>query len=262
MKKMTLLHKISYSSLFIALGVILSRFVSVPALFGLPFLKISFSPSIVMFSSIYLGPFFGLIVGSLVDIIGALLFPTGAFNPLYTIPAALTGLMPGLVYIFIRKIKIEDKFPFVSLISISAFDVFIIFFMIFNNSIKSESGKKEYILEPWMKIGIIILALVLSVLFFVLVYLLKKKFKNRKINNYYNIYIVASSVFITYFIFKIPIGSMIQAILLDWDFLIILLSRMLTGFITSFVHIFLISVALNVSLSVGIKGALINGDEA
>ena len=55
---------------------------------------------------------------------------------------------------------------------------------------------------------------------------------------------------------------MIQAILLDWDFLIILLSRMLTGFITSFVHIFLISVALNVSLSVGIKGALINGDEA
>ena len=134
--------------------------------------------------------------------------------------------------------------------------------MIFNNSIKSESGKKEYILEPWMKIGIIILALVLSILFFILVYLLKKKFKNRKINNYYNIYIVASSVFITYFIFKIPIGSMIQAILLDWDFLIILLSRMLTGFITSFVHIFLISVALNVSLSVGIKGALINGDEA
>ena len=184
MKKMTLLHKISYSSLFIALGVILSRFVSVPALFGLPFLKISFSPSIVMFSSIYLGPFFGLIVGSLVDIIGALLFPTGAFNPLYTIPAALTGLMPGLVYIFIRKIKLEDKFPFVSLISISAFDIFIIFFMIFNNSIKSERSKKEYILEPWMKIGIIILALVLSILFFVLVYLLKKKFKNRKINNF------------------------------------------------------------------------------
>ena len=53
MRKMTLLHKISYSALFIALGVILSRFVSIPALFGLPFLKISFAPSAVMFSSFY-----------------------------------------------------------------------------------------------------------------------------------------------------------------------------------------------------------------
>lgn len=261
MKKMTLLHKISYSALFIALGVILSRFVSIPALFGLPFLKISFAPSIVMFSSFYLGPVFGLIVGSLVDIIGALVFPTGAFNPLYTIPAALTGLIPGLIYIFIRKIKIEDKFPFVSIFSITVFDIFIILFMIFNDSIKSESGKKEYILEPWMKWGIIILSLVLSLFFLFLIFVLKKKYKEKKFNRVYNINIIASSVFITYFIFKIPVGSLIQALLLDWDFGIIILSRMLTGFITSFVHIFIISICLNISLSVGIKGALIKKEE-
>ena len=132
---MSLLYKISYSALFIALGVILSRFLSLPALFGLPFLKVSFANSVVMFSSFYLGPVFGFIVGSLVDTLGALLFPTGAYNPLFTIPASLTGLMPYLCYVFIRKIKVEDKFPFISVIIIVTLNVLLGLFFILNDQI-------------------------------------------------------------------------------------------------------------------------------
>ena len=96
---MTIIHKISYSALFIAIGIILSRFVSLPSLFGLPFLKVSLNPSIVMFSSFYLGPVWGLLVGTFCDVFGALLVPQGgAFNPLFTIAASLTGLMPYLLY--------------------------------------------------------------------------------------------------------------------------------------------------------------------
>ena len=113
MIKMSLLYKISYSALFIALGVILSRFISVPALFGLPFLKVSLANSVVMFSSFYLGPFFGFLVGTLVDTLGAILFPTGPYNPLFTIAASLTGLMPYLCYVALRKSRVEDKFPFI-----------------------------------------------------------------------------------------------------------------------------------------------------
>ena len=88
MKKMTILYKISFSALFIAIGIILSRIVALPSLFGLPFLKVSLNPSIVMFSSFYLGPIWGLLVGTFCDIFGSLLIPQGgAFNPIFTINA-------------------------------------------------------------------------------------------------------------------------------------------------------------------------------
>ena len=85
MKRMNTLYKISFSALFIALGIILSRFLSISYIFGLPFLKVGFTNSIVMFASFYLGPIWGLIVGGASDVFGALLYPQGgAFNPLYT----------------------------------------------------------------------------------------------------------------------------------------------------------------------------------
>ena len=260
MRKMSLLYKISYSALFIALGVILSRFISVPALFGLPFLKVSLTNSVVMFSSFYLGPFFGFLVGTLVDTLGAILFPTGPYNPLFTIAASLTGLMPYLCYVFLRKTHIEDKFPIVSTILIVLLNVLLWVFFIFNDQIYSESGRTSYELYPWLKITISIVSLVLSGVFFVALYLLNKKYKEKRFSRHYKINLIASSVFITYFIFKIPVGSAVQAFILEWEFLIILTVRMLTGFVTSFVHIFLISIALDVSLNFNVEGALLNKD--
>ena len=249
MRKMSLLYKISYSALFIALGIILSRFISVPALFGLPFLKVSLANSVIMFSSFYLGPFFGFLVGTLVDTLGAVLFPTGPYNPLFTIAASLTGLMPYLCYVFLRKTHIEDKFPIVSTILIVLLNVLLWVFFIFNDQIYSESGRTSYELYPWLKITISIA-----------LYLLNKKYKEKRFSRHYKINLIASSVFITYFIFKIPVGSAVQAFILEWEFLIILTVRMLTGFVTSFVHIFLISIALDVSLNFNVEGALLNKD--
>ena len=260
MRKMSLLYKISYSALFIALGIILSRFISVPALFGLPFLKVSLANSVVMFSSFYLGPFFGFLVGTLVDTLGAVLFPTGPYKPLFTIAASLTGLMPYLCYVFLRKTHIEDKFPIVSTILIVLLNVLLWVFFIFNDQIYSESGRTSYELYPWLKITISIVSLVLSGVFFVALYLLNKKYKEKRFSRHYKINLIASSVFITYFIFKIPVGSAVQAFILEWEFLIILTVRMLTGFVTSFVHIFLISIALDVSLNFNVEGALLNKD--
>ena len=255
--KMTILHKISYSALFIALGVILSRLVSIPALFGLPFLKVSFAPSIVMFSSFYLGPIFGLIVGTFTDILGAIIFPTGPFNPLYTIAGSLTGLIPYLDYVLINKLKIEDKFPFVGFTITLIFNIGFILFLIFNDAFYSESGKRVYPLEPWLKWTLALTCIFLTALYLFLTYLLEKRFVNRRFNKFYNVNIIASSVFITYFLFKIPVGSLVQSWLLDWNFEIIFITRMLTGFITSFVHIFLISIALDISLFFNVDGVLI-----
>lgn len=258
MRKMSLIYKMSYGSLFIALGIILSRFISLPYLFGLPFLKISFSPSIVMFSSFYLGPLWGFIVGTAVDVFGALIYPTGgAFNPLYTIAASLTGLIPFLAYRVISYTKLDNKYPILLGILMGALNIFTIMFMIFNDTVKSESGKTTYTLYPWIKWSVCGVLLALSVVFIIAMFFIKKKFANRKFNANYNVFIVASSVYVTYFLFKIPVGSLVQALLLNWNFWVIFIVRTLTGFLTTFVHIIIICLALDLSLRFNMKGALL-----
>lgn len=258
MRKMSLIYKMSYGSLFIALGIILSRFISLPYLFGLPFLKISFSPSIVMFSSFYLGPLWGFIVGTAVDVFGALIYPTGgAFNPLYTIAASLTGLIPFLAYRVISYTKLDNKYPILLGILMGALNIFTIIFMIFNDTIKSESGKTTYTLYPRIKWSVCGVLLALSVVFIVAMFFIKKRFANRKFNENYNVFIVASSVYVTYFLFKIPVGSLVQALLLNWNFWVIFIVRTLTGFLTTFVHIIIICLALDLSLRFNMKGALL-----
>lgn len=258
MRKMTALYKISYSALFIALGIILSRFLSISYLFGLPFLKISFAPSVVMFASFYLGPIYGFIVGTAVDVLGALLYPMGAFNPLYTIAASLTGLIPFLAYRVINATKVENKFPFILTIILTALNIFVIWFMATHDVIYSESGRKTYELYPRIKWGLSSTFVVLSIAFVIGVIIIRKKFAGRKFNKYYNSFVIASSVYVTYFLFKIPVGSFVQSALLNYDFMIVLTVRMLTGFLTSFVHIVIILIALDVSLRFNVEGALLS----
>ena len=255
--KMSPIFKISFSALFIAIGIVLSRFAGIAIT---PFLNISLSPSIVMFSSLYLGPVYGFIVGTLTDVLGALLFPKGAFNPLYTIAASLTGLIPFLAYFFLRKTKFEEKYPFIGTTICIIFSIAIVFFCIFNNQISSEYGTKKYELLTWHKVLLISLAIVLSSLFVFLCLFIPRKLKDRKFNKYYSINLIASSVFITYFIFKIPVGSLVQSYLMEVDFLLVFTMRMLTGFLTAFVHIVVISLALDVSLHFNVQGTLLNPD--
>lgn len=257
MKKMTIIHKISYSALFIAIGIILSRFVSLPSLFGLPFLKVSLNPSIVMFSSFYLGPVWGLLVGTFCDVFGALLIPQGgAFNPLFTIPASLTGLMPYLLYRVFNN-KFEKKYPISLIIILLVISTFITIYFSLNSSIHSESGKKEYVIEDWLRYLMIFGSFGLSIIYIVGVILIKNKFKNAKINKYYNIYTIATSVFLTYFVFKIPVSSLIKSFVLSWHFWFVYLVQNIVGFLACFVHIILICIILNVTTFSNVKGALV-----
>ncbi len=78
--------------LMIALQVVLSRFLSI----NLQFLKIGFSFIPIMFSGYLYGASGGVIVATVSDLIGALLFPSGAFFPGFTVTAALSGLIYGV----------------------------------------------------------------------------------------------------------------------------------------------------------------------
>lgn len=83
--------KIILSSIFLALLIILSRFLSIKT----PIVKVSFAFIPTMLCAIWLGPKWTVLINLLGDIIGATLFPTGPYFVGYTISTAIAGFIYG-----------------------------------------------------------------------------------------------------------------------------------------------------------------------
>ena len=79
-------------SLLIALQVVLSRFLSIST----PIVKIGFGFVPLAICGVLYGPVWAAVAAVLADIIGATLFPAGAFFIGFTISAALRGAVFGL----------------------------------------------------------------------------------------------------------------------------------------------------------------------
>jgi len=79
-------------ALLAAIEIVLSRFLSIQAWNT----KIGFSFVPIVVAAILLGPIPAAVVATIADIVGALLFPSGAFFPGFTLTACLSGLNYGL----------------------------------------------------------------------------------------------------------------------------------------------------------------------
>ena len=85
--------KIILSALLLAMQIVLSRFLSIKT----PIMKISFAFVPTMLCAIWLGAKYTVLINVLGDIIGATLWPTGAFFIGYTISTAISGLIYGVL---------------------------------------------------------------------------------------------------------------------------------------------------------------------
>ena len=91
--------QIAYVGLFVALGVVVNTLrVGVLSFGGLP----------IIISGYALGPFYGLLVGAVTDIVAYMIRPSavGWPHPLFTLTSALTGFIPVMV----NKL-LGDKYP-------------------------------------------------------------------------------------------------------------------------------------------------------
>ena len=93
-------------ALLLAAAIVINRFLSIKT----SILQISFTFVPLMLTAIILGPKESVIVATLADVIGALLFPFGAFFIGYTISALLTGLTYGLLLSRKDEFKVDKKF--------------------------------------------------------------------------------------------------------------------------------------------------------
>ena len=81
------------TAFMVALEIVLSKLVSI----NIPLLRIGFGFLPIAVLAIMYGPICAGIAYAIGDLIGAFLFPTGAFFPGFTVTALLTGVIFGLV---------------------------------------------------------------------------------------------------------------------------------------------------------------------
>jgi len=80
------------TAMLIAIEIVLTRFLSIQT----PILRISFGFLPITVIAILYGPVYAGIGAAIADLIGVMLFPTGAFFPGFTLTAFLTGVTYGI----------------------------------------------------------------------------------------------------------------------------------------------------------------------
>ncbi len=96
--------KIAFAGMFIALSIIFTRFLSHTLLIsGVPSLRLSFGDLPLILSGIVLGPAYGAFTGALADLVGFPFNPQGTYFPGFTLSAALSGFLPGLMGIVFKR---------------------------------------------------------------------------------------------------------------------------------------------------------------
>ncbi len=84
--------KIVTSAILIALNIVLTRYLAI----NTPIVKIGFGFLPLIVAALYLGPVYTGIIHAIADVIGVMMVPNAAFNPVFTLTAFLSGITYGL----------------------------------------------------------------------------------------------------------------------------------------------------------------------
>ena len=64
--------------------------------------RVTFFYTVVMLAGIYMGPLCGFTAGIVGDIVGLMIVPSGPFNPFISLASGLWGLIPGLIFWYLK----------------------------------------------------------------------------------------------------------------------------------------------------------------
>lgn len=230
--KLSIVHKICLTGLLLALTIICTRLLSIQNIPIIPFVRISFGPALIIFSSLLLGPLCGAIVGAGSDILGIVLFPNSlgyGINPFFTIVYGLLGIFPWVIYYFVKNIK-NKKITAISMFSFMfALWVFILVFLMSHDQI-SVIGK-EYIFEVWHKWLIIGLSFALSIATGLAIYFTNKMMERKFNDDDIKTYSIAICCLICEVILMLILNSIVKTFVYEVDFLFVFFAQAVVFFI-------------------------------
>lgn len=153
---------ISRAGILTSIGLVLNlMFLVYIPIAGLNAIKVTFSTAFTMLTGIICGPVMGFFSGAIVDILTSTIKPVGPYFPGFTLAAGLSGLIPAIMYKYLKKDRINYNFLNVVLISVLS-AAFVGAFMI-KGLLSFKNGLVYYNNSPlsmWIIVGFI--ALVIS----------------------------------------------------------------------------------------------------
>lgn len=248
--KLDSVQKITLSGIFIALVIILTRFLAIQYIPVIPFVRISLGPALIIFSSLLLGPIYGGVIGGLSDFMGILLVPNPqgfSINPFITLIYTLLGVLPWLTLYLIKKIKMSRSAPYVFYGTLSAIWLFILFFLIFNNSITLYGATYQF--NALSKSLIIVISFVFSALMGVAIYFTNRYFLQKNIDHKLlaSPYQVAIVVLVAEVVLMLFLGSIVKTYFFGVDFLFVFFAQAIVLFINIPLNTFVVSYLLQLS---------------
>lgn len=234
------IQKICLSGLFIALTVILQKVIAINYIPVIPFVRVSLGgPALIIFSSIFFGPIYGMVIGAASDILGYLIFDpkTMGFYPQITAIYSLLGLVSFFVFWLFKNIKNEKLCCVIELSALSLMAVEISLFFILNSEVTLYST--TYTIQLWQKICIPIVLAVLTGLLVLFLFLMKKKINAE--NASMNIWQISFACFILEITVMVLFGSFMKSLAFNFNFFIIAICQLVVLFINIPMNTLLIS---------------------
>ena len=204
-RHLSLTSKICLAAIFMVLATICQKVLAINYIPIIPFLRISLGgPAIIIFSSILLGPWFGLLVGAGSDILGYFIFDpkNNMFFPQITAIYALLGLVSYFIFWLIKKAISEKviKFVFPSFVGLLLIAVNLVVWLVPTLHLYGST----YQLVLWQKFTITGVLVFLTAFLMVFIILFAKKNQN------INIYKVAFSLLIIEILVMVMFGTLMK----------------------------------------------------
>lgn len=113
---LTSTQKLTFSAMLLALSVastLLAKTIAAALPLGdFAFVRFSFTPALVIYTSITMGPLYGIVVGVASDLLPAFIYPTGAVNFFVTIVYAILGFLPWVLEKLSRHFRASLRKPY------------------------------------------------------------------------------------------------------------------------------------------------------
>ena len=176
--RLSVTQKICLAGLFIAIVTILQKIFAINYIPIIPFLRISLGgPAIIIFSSIFLGPIYGMAIGAASDVLGYFLFDpkSMSFFPQITAIYAVLGLVSYFIFWLFKNIKNVKLMLIIEGVSFAAILAGITIYLFLNVNLQLYGN--SYMLELWQKILIPSAMFVLLAGLFVTSILFERRYK-------------------------------------------------------------------------------------
>ena len=240
---LTQVQKITFAGVFISLIIILQKVLAINYIPVVPFLRISLGGcALLIFASILLGPWYGLLIGVAEDLLGYLIFDpkSMSFFPQITAIYGLMGFVSYFIFMLVRQIKNKKIMFSIEIATFIGILTAVTLFLCLNDELTLYSS--TYQIEDWQRITIPCVLFALLTLLTICIIFTERYFKRRKDKQLFNAYQVSFACFIIEVTVMIMFGTLMKGFAFGFQtYPVILISQLIVGFINIPLNTFLIS---------------------